>query len=44
MQDLKDFLADWRRWTAAERITAVVILTLIAIAVPALVKASALGV
>jgi len=39
---MKDFLADWRRWSPAERITAVVLLTLLAAALPALVKAAAL--
>jgi hypothetical protein len=42
VQDMKDFLADWRRWSPAERITAVVLLTLLAAALPALVKAAAL--
>ena len=40
---MKDFLADWRRWSRAERIAAIVLLTLIAIALPALVKAAALA-
>jgi len=43
MRDMKDFLADWRRWSRAERIAAIVLLTLIAIALPALVKAAALA-
>jgi hypothetical protein len=43
MRDMKDFLADWRRWSPAERIAAIVLLTLIAIALPALVKAAALA-
>jgi hypothetical protein len=40
---MKDFLADWRRWSPAERVTAVVLLTLIAVALPAFVKAAALA-
>jgi hypothetical protein len=43
MRDMKDFLADWRRWSPAERIAAIVLLALIAIALPALVKAAALA-
>jgi hypothetical protein len=42
MQDMKDILADWRRWSPAERIGAIVLLSLLAIAVPALVNAAAL--
>jgi hypothetical protein len=43
MKDMKDFLADWRRWSLAERVAAIVLLSLIAIALPALVKAAALA-
>ena len=39
---MKDILADWRRWSMAERATAIIILTLLAIAIPALVNATAL--
>jgi hypothetical protein len=44
MRDMKDFLADWRRWSPAERIAAVVLLSLLVIALPALVKAAVIAV
>ena len=39
---MKDFLADWRKWSMAERATAILLLTILAIAIPALVNATAL--
>ena len=40
---MKDFLADWRKWSTAERATAILLLTILAIAIPALVNATALA-
>jgi hypothetical protein len=39
---MRDFLADWRRWSKAERAVAILLLTLLAAAVPALVHATAI--
>ena len=39
---MKDFVADWRRWSKAERFAAILLLTMLAAAIPALVNANAL--
>ena len=40
MQDVKDILKDWRRWSKAERIVAVVLIALLIAGVPAVLALS----